>query len=314
MLPRSANGRQYQLMVQLPGSYATNANARYPVIYVLDGYWDFKLLASIVGGLVHDKFMPEAIIVGIGYPDEGGKAPDYGKLRILRPDAGAGHAARTARTRARPATRASSWTSLDRDQFIPFVESAIAPMPVYRVLAGSRYGGLFALHVLFTRPSLFAAYICPAHRPPSRSGWLFDLEEQFAKSGTKLSARLYMTAAREECAICRRPDQELDARCCASAHTPAWRTSSASRRRAPLRHQARELQPRRSLRVRAARPFARPVTAVVLDLVAVGARPRHGVQAFERDRIARRLADAVAAVFDLAQRVVHVAQQLAVML
>ena len=26
--------------------------------------------------------MPEAIIVGIGYPDEGGKAPDYGRLRV----------------------------------------------------------------------------------------------------------------------------------------------------------------------------------------------------------------------------------------
>ena len=36
VLPRSANGRSYQLMVQTPGSYAEHPVQRYPVIYVTD--------------------------------------------------------------------------------------------------------------------------------------------------------------------------------------------------------------------------------------------------------------------------------------
>src|SRR5947207_1431963 len=77
-LRRSANGRDYRIAVAVPDSYATHPERRYPVLYVTDGYWDFKLMKSIVGGLVYDEFIPEVIVVGIGYP---GDAPDYGRLR-----------------------------------------------------------------------------------------------------------------------------------------------------------------------------------------------------------------------------------------
>jgi predicted alpha/beta superfamily hydrolase len=83
-------------------------------------------------------------------------------------------------------------------QLIPFVESRYRADASYRVLGGSSYGGLFALQVLFSRPSLFAAYIVPSPAVDYEKGWLFDHEETFAKSGTKLSARLYMTAAEKE--------------------------------------------------------------------------------------------------------------------
>ena len=62
----------------MPDSYAANPERRYPILYVTDGYWDYKLLKSIVGGLVYDQVIPEIILVGIGYP---GDAPDYGRLR-----------------------------------------------------------------------------------------------------------------------------------------------------------------------------------------------------------------------------------------
>jgi hypothetical protein len=49
VLPKNAHGREYQLHVGLPESYAKATDRRYPVVYVTDGYWDFEKLAAIRG-------------------------------------------------------------------------------------------------------------------------------------------------------------------------------------------------------------------------------------------------------------------------
>ncbi|HVO36426.1 MAG TPA: alpha/beta hydrolase-fold protein, partial [Gemmatimonadales bacterium] len=63
-LHSAATGRDYDIQVQLPADYARNPRARYPVLYVLDGQWDFKLMLSVQGGLVYDRWTPQIIIVG----------------------------------------------------------------------------------------------------------------------------------------------------------------------------------------------------------------------------------------------------------
>jgi len=191
VLPRSANGRDYRITVGVPDSYASQPDARYPVIYVTDGYWDYKLFKSIVGGLVYDKVIPEAIVVGLGYP---GDAPDYGRLRRfdLTPVSDgeddelgtSGHAAEFLDVIAR--------------EIIPFVEGRYRVDSSYRVLAGSSLGGLFALYTLFTKPGLFSAYVAPSPATPFARAWLFGYEEAFAKSRQPLAARLFMTVAEKE--------------------------------------------------------------------------------------------------------------------
>ena len=47
------------------GATRANMTRRYPVLYVLDGQWDFKLMLSVQGGLAYDGFVPDMIIVGI---------------------------------------------------------------------------------------------------------------------------------------------------------------------------------------------------------------------------------------------------------
>ena len=151
VLPRAANGRDYRITVGVPDSYAANPERRYPILYVTDGYWDYKLLKSIVGGLVYDKVIPEIILVGIGYP---GEAPDYGRLRRwdLTPvsdspedDANLGESG-----------HAAEFLDVLERQIIPFVEGRYRVDSSYRVLGGSSLGGLFALYVMFTKPALFA--------------------------------------------------------------------------------------------------------------------------------------------------------------
>jgi predicted alpha/beta superfamily hydrolase len=193
VLPRAANGRDYRITIGLPDSYAARPQQRYPVIYIADGYWDFKLLKSIIGGLVYDKAIPEVILVGIGYA---GDAPDYGRLRrwdlMPIPDKPAEDAAKGA------SGHAGEFLDVLEHQIIPFVEGRFRVDSSYRVLGGSSLGGLFALYVLFTKPALFSAYIAPSPAAAFQDDWLLGYEAAFATSRKPLAARLYMTGAAEE--------------------------------------------------------------------------------------------------------------------
>jgi predicted alpha/beta superfamily hydrolase len=191
-LPRASNGRDYRITVAVPDSYASRPGLRYPIVYITDGYWDFKLLKSIIGGLVFDKFIPEAILVGIGYP---GDAPDYARLRRwdLTPISGPPQEASLG-----PSGHAGEFLDVLEREIIPFVERRYRVDPSYRVLGGCSGGGLFALYALFTKPALFAAYIAPSPSVAWAGEWLFTYQDAFAKSGKPLATRLYMTAASAE--------------------------------------------------------------------------------------------------------------------
>jgi uncharacterized protein len=193
VLPRAANGRDYRITVGVPDSYAANPERRYPILYVTDGYWDYKLLKSIIGGLVYDKLIPEIILVGIGYP---GEAPDYGRLR--RWDLTPVSDSREDDANLGESGHAAEFLDVLEREIIPFVEGRYRADSSFRVLGGSSLGGLFALYVMFTKPALFGAYIAPSPAVPYAAGWLLGHEEAFSKAGKPLAARLYMTGATQE--------------------------------------------------------------------------------------------------------------------
>ena len=58
-------GREYHLSVALPDSYKTSTHA-YPVIYVLDGDFNFGVAAGLTRFSNAFRQVPELIIVGIG--------------------------------------------------------------------------------------------------------------------------------------------------------------------------------------------------------------------------------------------------------
>jgi predicted alpha/beta superfamily hydrolase len=189
VLPPSAHGRNYQLHVRLPGSYGTDAQKRYPVLYVTDAYWDFPTIVTSYDNLVYDKVVPEFIVVGLGYA---GENLDYGTLRNweLSPVKtgmlafGTGHADKFL-------------DSLEKE-IIPFIEREYRADSSCRVLAGSSLGGLFALYTMYTKPELFQGYIAASPAVVSGNDWLLGYEEAFAKSGRPLKARLYVTGAENE--------------------------------------------------------------------------------------------------------------------
>ena len=188
VLPKNAAGRQYQLHVGLPPSYATSPNRSYPVVFCTDAYWDFQKITAIHGSLIYDKVAPEFITVGLGYP---GENLDYGRLRTweLLPmrwnnDPETGHAEEFLRTIA--------------EEIIPFIEREYRVDSSHRVLAGASMGGLFTLYSMYTRPELFFGYIAVTPAVVIENDWLLGYEEKFVASGKPLPARLHVTGGGNE--------------------------------------------------------------------------------------------------------------------
>jgi predicted alpha/beta superfamily hydrolase len=188
LLPSALTGRVNALYVSLPASYGRDTLRKYPVVYVLDGQWDLKLVTSIQGNLLYDGYTPEMIIVGVTYAGPDAK---YEELRTMDftpsvdsgvPGSGGG-----------PKFLRSLETEL-----IPFVEKTYRADPAQRVLMGCSYGGLFALYAMFTKPELFSAYIAASPAVNFDGDYSRRQEADYARRRMELPARLYLTVGEME--------------------------------------------------------------------------------------------------------------------
>ncbi len=189
-LPRNATGRQYQLQIALPASYAKNPDRRYPVVYVTAGYWDFVKMYTTRESLVYAHVAPEFIVVGLGYA---GENLDYGNLRRWElapvpfgeggPEA-SGHAADYLRTL--------------KGEIIPLVEREYRADPALRVLAGASLGGLFTLYAMYAEPALFEGYIAATPAVVLGDDWLLGFEDAFSRAGKVLHGRLFVSTGGNE--------------------------------------------------------------------------------------------------------------------
>ena len=196
-LKSSATGRSYDIYVRLPDQYAQETGKKYPVLYALDGQWDFKLLDSIQSGLLYDKFVPEMIIVGITYS---GDHPDYGALRAM--DYTPVHD-----TFIPGSGEAPKFFAFLKEQLLPFIESNYRVDPSHRLLLGSSFGGTFTLYALFTEPELFSGYIVSSPIVTYGNRFAFHQEADYASSHKDLPVRLFLSVGGlEEVA---RPVQEF---------------------------------------------------------------------------------------------------------
>ena len=174
--------QSYELIVALPSSYAKSPNARYPVVYVLDGQWNFAMAEAIAGKLGVDGFMPEVIVVGIAW---GGKGADPVLLRqrdftpeVFMQWKGSGGAGKFLDT-------------LERE-LIPYIEKRYRTAKD-RTIAGSSLGGLFVSYALFERPHLFDKYVASAPALWAVSdGFIQQKLKQMMKKPSGESIRLFI--------------------------------------------------------------------------------------------------------------------------
>ncbi len=140
-----------EVWVHLPQSYndTTTKPAHYPVMYLLDGDWQFyypiAAQEALSGGMYN--YMPEMIVVGITNTD---------RSRDLTPTNGfMMHTGQKIHT-----------TSGGADQFLQFIHQELKPYikdqyrtSGYCMLTGHSFGGLCTLYAMLSQPKMFNAYI-----------------------------------------------------------------------------------------------------------------------------------------------------------
>lgn len=190
--------KNYELNITLPTSYKTDTEKQYPVLYLLDPYWDFIAVNSMLSALIYDKYIPEIIVVGIGYA---GKNPDFGTLRQIdytpvvdKFDKNSGDA--------------KAFLAFLEEEVIPKVEKDLRVDTSFRGLAGASLGGLFALYSMFERPTLFQGYIASSPAILWGRRWIMQREIEYfwgdsqelwlEKPERSLPTRLFMTVGTPE--------------------------------------------------------------------------------------------------------------------
>lgn len=153
-------GRDYRIQLATNGPAPAGG---YPVIYVLDGDQLFPYLAMLAQEQqFHGSKSGVLAVVGIGYP--GGKLLDADARAHDYTPAPRENAASPADTGQRPGQPARKFGGAA--QFQRFLQEELKPaiaqiIPVdarHQALMGHSFGGLFALHTLFTQPQSFSHY------------------------------------------------------------------------------------------------------------------------------------------------------------
>jgi predicted alpha/beta superfamily hydrolase len=198
---KSSTGKEFRVMVFNPeGEPPAKGHS---ITYLLDGDDLFPAMVSLLGiqagtgkASKHNGISP-GIVVGIGYPDKSRRDLDYtpssppgppetyldGRPYPPRPSGGA-------------------------DEFHSFIEKDLKPLikreyPVdtsRQTLMGNGYGGLFALHVLFTQPEAFQTYVAASPSIWWNNAYILKEEEAFTKrlGETPVDARVILTVGEME--------------------------------------------------------------------------------------------------------------------
>ena len=135
---------QRTVVVQLPKSYQTHPNKKYPVIYRLDGAGNVPLINAVLERLQQDDQAPEVIVVAI---ESTNRLRDFYPTVNKEPQGPVGEGGGAAK-------------------FLAFVEQELMPLVNkqyrthdYSVIAGASAAGVFALYAMQAKPELFQAHI-----------------------------------------------------------------------------------------------------------------------------------------------------------
>lgn len=180
----SIAGGDYDLYINLPRKYQ-DTTLRFPVLYLLDGQYDFSLVHGICGDLYYDGFLPELITVGITW---GGEHPNYDSLRTrdLTPTT----------IKEVPYTgNAPKFLAFVKGELIPFIDSKYRTDKKDRALMGSSLGGLFTLYAMFHETELFTRYVLTSPTIGWDNNVLYTYEESYHAKHARLPARLFMAVS-----------------------------------------------------------------------------------------------------------------------
>lgn len=197
------NNQEYELYISLPDNYATS-DSTYQVIYLTDANQYFGLMSDMTRSLQWGSEMPEAIVVGIGYPISSFKTDDERwtkwlawRMRDLSPtntaqmdkDFGVDNI---------KSGGASTFLQVIEQELIPFVEKNYRTKSKDRTFVGFSLGGLFGFYSLFQKPGLFQNYILGSPSIWSDNKVIMQFEKAYADHHKDLTGRVFMATGELE--------------------------------------------------------------------------------------------------------------------
>lgn len=132
--------------VQLPASYNSNSNQKYPVVFIIDGE---VLLPAVnnVQRFYSGGFTPEMVLVGISNSNNRIRDLTTSEVQELYGMPFNGESG-----------GANNFSKFLESELIPFIEKKY-PVTTFRTLIGHSYGGLFGVYSLINHPNLFSNYV-----------------------------------------------------------------------------------------------------------------------------------------------------------
>jgi predicted alpha/beta superfamily hydrolase len=210
-----ATGKDYRISIALPYAYADESLriapffdkplAAWPVIYLLDSDWLFGMVTDTVRIMAWYGRTTDAIVVGIGYPEERSVGQTWRK----------GFAGRTRDLTPMSSESSDQYNSellkLDvktggggafhafiKQELIPLIDQEYRTDPAKRILAGHSHGGLFSVFAMFQEPRLFSHYIASSPSLNYADYAMFTLESEYAKKHKGLPAQLHLSVGELE--------------------------------------------------------------------------------------------------------------------
>lgn len=136
----TALDEERSLAIYTPENYQTSSE-KYPVLYVLDGEWNFHYVSGLVSQLSSSGAIPQMIVVGIINTHRSRDLTPPGKNDNPKRFGGA-----------------KRFLAYLLDEVKPYLEKQYRTQP-FSVLAGHSFGGLFSIYALMERPGTFQSYI-----------------------------------------------------------------------------------------------------------------------------------------------------------
>jgi hypothetical protein len=176
------------------------SNDRYPVLYVLDADLLFGWVADQIRfvaslhGFPNLPNLPNAIVIGIGYPTTVFDQPRLWislRARDMTPTQDPEHMRAVGSEGT--SGNAEKFLRFMRNELMPYINSNYRTDPEDATIVGASFGGLFALYALFHEPEIFRRYVAL-----SPSLWwdekvMFEYEREYASKHAELPAKLFLS-------------------------------------------------------------------------------------------------------------------------
>lgn len=201
--------RTYRIFISLPlASFKTsnrswpfdNPLKKYPVVYLADANYYFGMATEMTRAMSWCGATTDAIIVGIGYPEDEnppeawrdaviGRNYDFTPVQDKETDVeDSKWLKRKVVTGGAP-----KFLQFIKQELIPAIEKEFPADPKKRVVAGHSLGGLFTAFALFSEPTLFDTFLICSPALWCNDKFVIKQEEQFAKRRKRLDAKVYLS-------------------------------------------------------------------------------------------------------------------------